>query len=78
MTRAVLMKWTPTTHRCEGCNLPIIGHKGRRPAICCNVYDGPRWDRVAYFHVDHYDLRYGPVIDRGQLPPGSRTAWTHA
>lgn len=78
MTRAVLMKWAPTTHACEGCGAPIKATKGRRPAICCNVYEAGRWDRIVYFHPDHYDLRYGPVIDRGTLPPKSRTGWTYA
>ena len=80
-TRAVLMKWAPTVHRCRGCGKPIIGKKGRRPAVCCNVHENGRWrseDNPEYFHPDCYDGRHGPVIDRGTLPPKSRSGWTYA
>jgi len=76
-TRAVYMKWAPTVHRCEGCGEKIVGKKGRRPAICCNVHEAGRWNRVTYFHPPCYDDRYGSVIDRGALPPKARSGWTH-
>lgn len=77
-TRAVLLKWAPTVHRCDGCDGWIIGHKGRRPAICCNVHEDGHWARVVYFHVSCYQGQYGPVIDRGLLPAHARTTWTYA
>jgi hypothetical protein len=77
-TRAVLLKWAPTTHICEACNKPILAEKGRRRAVCCNIYENGRWARVEHFHPACYDGRHGPVIDRGTLPPKSRTSWTYA
>lgn len=78
MTRAVLVKYTPGVYRCEACKEQIIGHKGRRPAICCHLYEAGKWTRDAYFHPDHYNGEYGPVIDRGTLPAKSRSGWTYA
>lgn len=80
-TRATFMRYVPTVHRCEACRGWIFGHKGRRPAICCNVYESGRWrseHNPEYFHEACYDGRHGPVIDRGKLPPKSRTGWTFA
>lgn len=78
-TRAVLVPYAPTTHRCQSCGNPIVGKKGRRPAICCNIAGSDHVIRtVVWFHVDHYDGRYGPVIDRGTLPAKSRTTWSVA
>lgn len=77
-TRAVHMKWAPTVHRCIACGEEITGKKGRRHAICCNVYEAGRWVRVEFFHPGCYDERYGKVIYRHTLPPKHRSGWTHA
>jgi hypothetical protein len=81
-TRAVLVPYAPTTHRCEACGEPIVGKKGRRPAIVCHIADLDGIIRTTlWYHApdathDCYDNRYGPVIDRGQLPAKSRTRWS--
>ena len=77
-TRAVFVRYTPDVERCEACPNEIVGRNGRRPAICCNVHENGRWVRREFFHIACYDLRYGPVIDRGRLPAKSRTGWTFA
>jgi hypothetical protein len=80
-TRAVLLQWAPSVYRCtlETCRGEITAVRGgRRRAVCCNVHEAGRWARVEYFHPACYDGRHGPVIDRGTLPPKSRTSWTYA
>jgi hypothetical protein len=66
MTRAVLLKWIPTVHACtlETCGQPIKGKKGKRPSVCCNVYENGLWNRVEHFHPECYDGRWGPVTVR--------------
>lgn len=78
-TRAVFVPYAPTIQPCESCGEPIVGKKGRRPAIVCRIADPDHIIRtVVWFHVDHYDGRYGSVIDRGTLPAKSRTTWSVA
>lgn len=75
-TRAILIPYAPTTHRCESCGAPIVGKKGRRPAVIVHIYEAGCWVHDLWCHVACYQNQYGPVIDRGKLPSKSRTRWS--
>lgn len=64
-TRAVLRRIEAgNPHVCTHCELPVkfdstVPSKHRFQVIC-NVYDGPRWDRLEAFHVKCYENAGSP------------------